>query len=438
MRRTVPFERSGLGSILEPASEVPVHDEVDVLVVGGGPAGVGAALSAARAGMRTRLVERYGCLGGIWTAGLLNPYFDGRSKGGIPTEIIDRLHAHGGADATKDWDYVTPLGQLINPEAMKYVLDRMAEEAGVEVLLYTYAVGTILEDEAVRGVIVENKSGRSAILATVVIDCTGDGDVAYHAGCEFEYGRIGDGLVQPMTLQFKVSGFDFTQDVGDHWLYHVLREHNSEEELAAVPFVNPWAVPIPGMPATVAVQWTHLHGADGTDAESLTRAAVEGRRQVHSAMRLLESARDVLGDVRLIETAMQIGVRETRRIRGEYHLELEDLTAGRSFDDGICRVHFGVDIHVPDGGSQRVIKVQPYHVPYRCLVPLGVEQLLVAGRCISGSHEAHASYRVTGNCVAMGEAAGLAAAQAVEHGLTPREVDGVTVRQLMEKNGANL
>ncbi len=433
MRRSVPLDRATTTSIREPASEVPVHAEVDVLVVGGGPAGVGAAVAAARAGMRTLLVERYGCLGGIWTAGLLNPYFDGSNKGGIPAEIIDRLHRHSGADAVREWHPERFVATVFNFETMKYVLDRMAIEAGVDLLLYTYAVAAITENGDVRGVVVENKSGRSAVLASVVIDCTGDADVAYHAGCEYELGRLSDGQLQPMTLQFTVRGFDWPAKP-----YDAVLRFNRPEDVADIPFDSFAAVPVPGERDTAAVMWTHMHGVDGTDAGDLTHAVLEGRRQVQRAMALLTNAREVLGEGRLVATAMQVGVRETRRVRGEYHLELDDLIEGRTFDDGICRVSFNVDIHVPGGRNLEATPVRPYEIPYRCLVPLGVGHLLVAGRCISGSHEAHASYRVTGNCVAMGQAAGLAAAEAVRDGVDVRAVDGARVRRLMVRNGAEL
>ena len=185
--------------------------------------------------------------------------------------------------------------------------------------------------------------------------------------------------------------------------------------------------------------WTHIRGADGTNADDLTRAVIEGRRQVQTAVKLLQNVKDIFGGVRLVETAQQIGVRETRRILGEYHMEADDLIRGAAFDDGICRATFCVDIHSPDSDEQVCNhKVKPYHIPYRCLVPLKVDRLLVAGRCISGSYEAHASYRVTGNCVATGEAAGTAAAESIRRNCTPRALDGRMVRAVLEKNGVRL
>ncbi|MEN3284446.1 MAG: hypothetical protein V7607_5586 [Solirubrobacteraceae bacterium] len=433
MKRSIPLAQTQDGSIREPARDAPIYADVDVLVVGGGPAGIAAAVAAARAGMSTLLVERYGCLGGIWTAGLLNPYFDGSNKGGIASEIIARLDRHGGSGSVQEWLPDRFVATVFDYEAMKYVLDCMAQEAGVGLLLYTQAVATVMDGERVSGVIVENKSGRSAILARVVIDCTGDGDVAYHAGCEYELGRTSDGLMQPMTLQFTVRGFDWSRDP-----YAIVAKFNRPEDVADIPFDSFAAVPVPGDSDATAIMWTHIHGVDGTNADDLTRAVVEGRRQAQSAMRLFGAARDGLGAGQLLETAMQVGVRETRRIRGEYYLELDDLLRGRAFPDGVCRVTFNVDIHTPDGEELTATPVEPYEIPYRCLIPRGVEHLLVAGRCISGSHEAHGSYRVTGNCVAMGEAAGLAAAEAARAHTDVRDVDGAVVRDLMKQHGANL
>lgn len=427
MRYATPFSKNE-SMFIEPARDIPVYGEYDVLVVGGGPAGVGASIAAARSGMKTLVVEKFGCLGGLWTAGLMNPLFDAKNKGGIAGEIVTRLQQQGKWGGL--WDISFHL------ESMKYLLDVMATEAKLNVLFYTLATGVIIEENTVRGIFIENKSGRSAVLAKRIIDCTGDGDIAYHAGCEFEYGRMNDNLPQPMSLMFKVSGLKYEQKKAED-LYELLLKHNLKEKVDEIPYNCPWIVPVPGEPATAVIMWTHIRKADGTNAEDLTRAVITGRDMTQKAMALMANAKDTLGNLTLIETAQQIGVRETRRITGEYHLELDDLTDGRQFDDGICTVTFVGDIHSPDSDDQIVFQIKPYQIPYRCLVPLRIDNLLVAGRCISGSYEAHASYRVTGNCVATGEAAGTAAAESIRVSIAPRVVDGSALRSILRKNGVN-
>lgn len=432
MRCNFELNRDPYNKVREPENEIRIYDEVDVLVVGGGPAGIGAALSAARSGASTLLIERYGCFGGIWTAGLLNPYFDASEKGGIPAEIIERLRQHAGGSAVHDWRSGKTV--VFNYESMKYVLDTMVLDSNVRPLLYTQAVAAIMEGSTIKGVAIENKSGRSAILGTVVIDCTGDGDVAYHAGCDYELGRPSDGWTQPMTLQFKVRNFQWVWDENSGLLSEVLAKFNSPSDLATIPWESGAPVPVAGEADTIAMMWTHMHGLSGVDADQLTMAVMNGRKQVQKCMQLLSCAQEVVGNVVLTETAMQVGVREARRIVGDYYLGLHDLLEGRRFDDGICLVRFPIDIHGADGSMHAKI-IDPYEIPYRCLLPRNIEQLLVAGRCISGSHEAHASYRVTGNCVAMGEAAGTAAATAVKKHTSPRDLDGPKLRLLLKENG---
>lgn len=408
-------------AVVEPERRIQVAADVDVLVAGGGPAGICAALAAARTGARTMVVEHYGFLGGMWTAGLLNPLFEVNNKGAILADLIRRIKQAGGWGGL--WDI------CFDTETMKFQLDRMMEEAGVRVLLYSTVVDTLCAGNVVRGVVVENKSGRSALLAKVVVDCTGDGDVAFRAGATFEKGRRDDGLMQPMTLMFRIAGVDFTQKNADE-LYQIFSEL-VPAEAKKLPYRNPWVIHLPEKGEAV-VMMTHMHRRDGTRAEDLTAASVEGRRQVQEALAIFRKCSRFGASVRLLDTAAQIGVRETRRIVGDYTINEEDLLSAQKFPDGLVTGQFPLDIHSPDSADQfaKVLKA-PYWIPFRCQLPKGLDGILTAGRCISGTHEAHSSYRVTGICAGLGHVAGTAAALAVAQKCAPRNLDiGVLKRML--------
>jgi len=421
--------------VLEAPRHTPVAADVDVLVVGGGPTGVGAALAAAREGARVLLVERHGMLGGIWTAGLLNPFFDFSRKGWLVAELVKRLQDAG---AWRSWRF----SATFDTEAMKLLLEAMMAEAGVAVWYYSFVADTIVENQQVRGVIVESKSGREAVLAKVVIDCSGDGDVAARAGVPYHLGRMTDGLCQPMTLMFEVEGLNgFAQESPESFyeqMVQAIKDHNLPVEL---PFgrVNyaPWIIDVPRSDTGV-VQATHVYQVNALDTRDLTRATLQARRQVDDLLKVMRQIPG-LEQIRLTQTAPAIGVREARRISGRYTLSLDDLRAGRTFDDAVTFGAFCVDIHdVKHGTNEKSAHhtpVRPYEIPYRCLLPITVEGLLVAGRCISGTHEAHASYRVTGTCMGMGQAAGLAAAMAAAENVTPARLDGPRLHKTLVERG---
>lgn len=430
----------GQESVLEPARETPVVGKSDVLVVGGGPAGIGAALAAARGGARTTLVEHYGCLGGMWTTGLLNPILDYHEKGGIVEEIVDRLRAAGklvpGPRANFDVEYC------------KYMLDQMMAEAGVEVRLYRSAVDTICDGDRVCGIVTESKSGREALLAQTVIDCTGDGDVCARAGVPYTKGRESDGLMQSVTLFFMLAKVRYMQKSFGTDIHDMLARAAEEHGLLYdVPYKTPAFFHQPHTEGSTEwhtiVQLTHMYGYDGTDADDLTRATIEGRRQVQDGVRVMQYVPELAG-AELVSTGAQLGVRETRHIQGRYCLREDDLIAGRRFEDGICVVRFNIDVHAgkPAGGSKTIHieggKVEPYHIPYRALVPVNREHLLMAGRCISGTSRAHASFRVTGDCVAMGQAAGTAAALASRRGVAPSALDIRDLVRQLRADGVKL
>jgi hypothetical protein len=429
--------RTDAASVHEAARELPVLSEVDVLVVGGGPAGIGAAIAAGREGARALLVERHGMLGGMWTAGMVNPFFDFRRKGWLVAELIDRLNAEG---AWRD----DPWRATFDVEAMVRTLEAMMGEAGAGFLYHVFAADTIVADGVVRGVVTESKAGRHAVMAKVVIDCSGDGDVAARAGVPYELGRMSDGLMQPMTLMFEIVGTgDYEQPGGSGHTYDRMVEAIEEHDLGVeLPFgrVNyaPAIIKLPP-PDNAVVQATHVYRLNALDPGDLTKGIVDARKQARDLVEVMRRM-EGLENVRLVRTGPTIGVRETRRVCGRYRLDEEDIAEGRRFGDAVTNCTFCVDVHEPAPGaglpSGHNTPMKPYEIPYRCLLPEGIENLLVAGRCISGSHIAHASYRVTGNCMAMGQAAGLAAAMALKRGRAPGDLPGEELRAALAERGA--
>lgn len=445
--------------------ELPVTARADVLVVGSGPAGLAAAISSARNGARTLLVERYGFLGGNLTAGLVGPCMtsyslDGKTQliKGIFDELVVRLERVGAAihpskiSAGSEYsgfivyghDKVTPF----NPEAVKMVAMEMCLEAGVDLLLHTFVVDAIVDGAAVTGVVAASKSGLQGIRAGITVDCSADGDVAARAGVPFQIGRAEDGLTQPMTLFFRVKNVD------DERVKAYVKAHPEDYR----PFASlvqqarergEFDLPRRGIglyrtldAGVWRINTTRIQRRNGADARDLTLAEIEGRRQVRTLLAFFRKWLPGFEQCELLDTATQIGVRETRRIGGEYTLTLDDLGQGREFEDVIALAGYPVDIHSPTGdgggatGEWRTANI--YQIPYRCLVPLRVEQLLVAGRPLSATHEALGAVRVMPPAFAMGQAAGTAAALAVARGIPPRHVSVPDLQTLLVRQGAYL
>ncbi len=444
--------------------------ETDVLVVGGGPAGLGAALGAADAGASVVVAERYGFLGGNATAALVMPLalsytqkgppVPGRVKnlmprdhgpgdpavGGVFRTLVERLVAAGGAiPPSEETGYVTPF----DPELFKLVAMGLLDQAGVGFLFHALASG-VVGNGRVEGVVFETKSGPVVIGATAVVDCTGDGDVAAWAGAPFQLGREEDGLVQPMSLLFRMLEFERAafeayerahpdQWRGDFGLWELIERAKAAGELD-IPRED---LLIFGTPheREVTINGTRVTKVLGTDVWDLTYAEWESRRQMRQVVDFLKKyvpgfARSYLG-----QSGVNVGVRETRRIRGEYELTADDVLSARRFPDAIARGSYPIDIHNPTGPGTILRRLPPgeaYDIPLRCLLPQGVEQLLVAGRCISGTHEAHSSYRVMPISMATGQAAGVCAALAVRSGKPPRRVPAAEVRRELLRQGAIL
>lgn len=390
--------------------ETPVKGVYDVIVVGGGPAGCAAAIRAAREGASTLLIERFNCLGGMWTAGFVNPLFDQENKSGLMREIVDELKARGQWGGFRNISF--------HYEHMKNILEHKCLDAGVTLLFDTRFTRAVVEGSRVLGVICENIGGRCAYRAKMVIDCTGDANVAADAGVAFQMGREEDGMCQAMTLMFLVGNIPVQYREGLNLFEKLDKVYQKLGK--PIPFQAPVMIPVPHSHFGV-VQFTHMYGYHALRAEELTNAVIEGRDQMLEAMEGLKRFDEEFADLEIIESAPLLGVRESRRIEGEYTLTLDDVMAGAKCKDAVTSVTFNIDIHHPGDSAQSCIDVAEYQIPFRCLVPKGVDGLLVAGRCISGTHEAMASYRVTGNCCPMGEAAGKAAADYAVRGIAYRK-----------------
>ena len=462
-------QTNGAQMVTEEPRSLPISADVDVVVLGGGVAGLAASLAAAEGGASVLLIERGNVLGGTATAGMMalfyTPY---RCAHGIPKRIFDRLIAAGGAFP----------GEVISfdHEVFKSVAFEMVGEAGIEVLLHTICADVIMDGDRVRGLVIENKGARSAVLGRILIDASGDADIAARAGAPVVKGRESDAKMRPMTLLFRLGGVDvaamldyvranpeeFSKDPNQFMLdieggnirifgFFGLVEQGRQTGLL-YPDCHYFRVESV-MPArgTMLVNTVRIYDVDGTNPRDVSRAEIEGRRQQKL---LLEFARAYLpgfANAYVVDSASHIGVRETRRIVGPYVLTEEDIVEQVTFDDSI-----GIDSnrqnrkgarHSPDGkeGSsedaetrEQVAQLFVYEIPYRCLLPQGIEGLLVAGRAISANHEADGYTRNQPACMVTGQAAGAAAALALRCQTMPRQLDVALLQAELRKLGSKL
>ncbi len=423
-------------TILEPARSIPVVGEYDVIVAGAGPAGVSAAVTAARNGVSVLLIEAAGAPGGISTCGLMS-HFTGSVNSLLYKEILTRM-AEKNEGERRGKITVT-----IDPEKLKNVYWEMLTETGADVRLYTFVSDVIKEDNSVKGVITESKSGREAFLAKVIIDGTGDGDVAAHAGAEFTLGRESDGKMQPCTLMFKIAGVDTDKAVFLGSFESTYQTPRGELQALArekIPFpaghVLTYRSTLPGI---VTCNMTNAIDIDGTKADDLTKAEYTCRSQMEAIVAFLREYVPGYENAYIISAGSMMGVRETRHFHGVKTLTEDDILQARVFEDWVVRdASFNFDVHNITGagldktGAQKHFpQKKGYTIPYGCLVPKSIDGLLLSGRNISGTHMAHSNYRVMPICVGIGEAGGAAASLAVKKQLKPREIDPKDIQRIL-------
>jgi len=418
----------------ETSRELPLRHEADVIVVGGGPGGLGAAVMAARCGARTLLVERYGFLGGMAAAGEVHPFManhvdDQPLDTPVYTDWVRRMHAL--------WPREGKDGHIFKEAAM-LAAEELCLEAGTELLYHHQLADVVVAGGGVKHLVLLSKSGLTAAKAKVYIDCTGDADLAALAGCEFEQGGP-TGHCQPMTLCFKLSNVDTDRAADRAEFTRLFDEAKARGEMT-----NP-------RHDVLAFEWlehgvvhfntTRVIHKSGTDGGELSQAEIEGHKQLREFLAFCQKHVPGYEHARLYSMAHHIGVRETRRVRGMAYLTRKAFETRAKFPDAIARVRYPIDIHSPDGGGTEIVHIPEgdwYEIPYGCIVARDVDNLLVAGRPISVDHAIHSSMRVMPPCCTIGQAAGLAAALAAERACGPKDLDGTEVRQKLIDMGARL
>ena len=457
-------------AIIEFRKNIKTEYTADVVVIGGGPSGVCAALAAARSGVKTILVEQGGCAGGMATLGLVGPFMTCYDKTGetmiirgLFSEIVDRLVERGGAihpslvragTAFTSWivaghDHVTPF----DPEILKKLLDNMLRDEKVQVLYHTSFVSPVMEGKSLKRIIVDSKSGLQGIAAKVFIDCTGDADVAYRSGVPCDKGNEKLGIMQPASMFFRIGNVNLEEVEADiqankhnfyrkngvnyrsfHWRVEEARK-NGDWSLDRVSIGMFRGV----APDEWSINTSRIMGIDATDNQSLTFGEMEGRRQVEEIFKFLVKYVPGCSNAKLLSSASTLGIRESRHVHGEYTLDSEDILKGRVPEDTILLASNSIDIHGRFGPTSNEYKTVEdgnwYGIPFRSLIPQDVDQLLIAGRCISATADAAGAIRVMPPCMGTGQAAGTAAAIAAKTNCNVRDIDYHHLRKmLIEQN----
>jgi hypothetical protein len=423
-RSSGSFSSQDLVVYREPEKKLPVYGKFDVIVIGGGPAGFAAALASIRNGAKTIIIERFPFFGGTGTASLManiNGFRnqvkpDGlQTSKGISEEVILRLKEINGLGSAgyKAAEYPTEKGKLtysygIDVEKYKFILTKMLHDGGAQIMFHTMFVDSIMEGNTITGVIVENKSGRQVLFGKVIIDASGDADVAYRAGAPYWKADLKKDKHLPNTLMYKVGGID----------------------PANIAKLNGPSV------KNTTIFWGPQSDFDGVNADELTRAEIDARLKVFEDFKKKqESLSPLLDGASIIETAPLLGIRQTRFIEGLYKTTADDAIAGRKFDDSVAMSACPI---ISFYGYRRYLEHEGYEIPYRCLLPQKVEGLLVAGRCISSDQQSYESWRAMAPTMCIGEAAGTAAALCIKSNKSPKEVNIEMVRNQLIKQGAEI
>jgi hypothetical protein len=452
-----------MSSIFEPARQLPIYGEFDVVVVGGGPSGLAASVSAARHGSRVLLVERYGFLGGMGTAGGVTNFAGlyGRKNGemrqvvhGVVDDLLARMAALGGVNAPQDGMQGRIRVQSYDVSSLKCAADQLLLASGVQILFHAWAASVVMQGSHIEALVVETKSGRMAIRGARFIDCSGDADIAHFAGAPYELGDgLGSGLYP--TTMFRVGHVDAAlalPAVGEFTAINSWMAKAQADKPGRYRFAREGAILRPQKnPSEWRANVTQIANAagqamDATDARQLSDGELVGRQQIASYFAFLRDEVPGFANASIVDIAAQIGVRETRRIQGQYVLTGDDILNASRFDDAIGINSWPMELHAegriewrfPHNWANENSKGRVYNdLPWRMLVPRGVDNLLVAGRCASMTHEGQSAARVSGACFVMGQAAGTAAAS-LSAAQSTSDVDVSALQKLLVRDGVYL
>jgi hypothetical protein len=455
------------------SKQINIKKEYDLIVCGGGMSGFSAAVAASRKGLKTAIIERMGCLGGVATSCGVNHFLAGRkydeetgkmyrTVGGIFDELTDTLITRGAAvdPDTIDinfnphgWYPRMAAGIPFDAEQLKVLMDDMCLEAGIDIYYFTNLIDTVVEDNKIKSLIVNNKSGLFALAAKVVVDASGDGDVAYFSGCKTVKGREEDGLMTPASLEFYVEKVD-TQKYVEYQNQH--QSPKLVEIIERLKKTGEWTFPYEifiaiktNEPDVYMVNTIRQVGIDGTDGDSVTRGMIEGRKENLKLFNIMKKYFPGFEKSRIRKISEVIGIRETRRIVGAYVVTIEDALSGKKFGDCIASTTYNFDLpdpkkpsydpmmgHAANPNARR--KHSVIEIPYRALLPQPVKNLIMAGRCVSVEREVLGPVRIMGPCMGMGQAAGTASALAVQRGISYDAVDSTELRKILLDDGCLL